>query len=70
MKKYKVQFEQTDKYVIDVLAKNEMEAIEKAGIRWNEVAKNGTYHYYQDGDTVTQVGTIYDVTDTEDPFNP
>ena len=69
MNKYKVEIKQTETYVIDVLAKDEAEADNIASKEWEEVNKNGTEHYYQI-DITTEVGTIYDVTDTEDPFDP
>ena len=70
LNKYKVEIVQKDIFVIDVLAKNENSAKKLATKKWNEVAKNGTYHYYQVNDTETDFGIIYDVSNTDDPFNP
>ena len=70
MNKYKVEIIQTEKYIVDVLARNEDEARGMAEEKWNEIAKSGTAHYHQDGDTEMDYGTIYDVTNTDDPFNP
>ena len=69
-KKYKVEIVQTEKFCIDVFAKDEKQAIKLASKKWNVVAENGTHHYYQTNDTETEIGTIYDVTGTDDPFNP
>lgn len=69
MKKYKVEIIQTEKYVIDVLADNEDEAKKLAEKKWDIVCDNGTYHLYEsDSDTI--IDTVYDVTNTDDPFNP
>jgi hypothetical protein len=70
MNKYKVEILQTDKFIVDVLAKNENDARDKAEEKWNKIADSGTYHYYQEGDTNIDYGIIYDVTGTDDPFNP
>lgn len=70
MNKYKVEIKQTDTFIVDVLADNENRARELAEIKWNDIADNGTYHYYQDGDTEIDFGTIFDVSGTDDPFNP
>ena len=70
MKKYKVEFVQTGRYIVDVLAVDEQEATDKASVRWEEIKAAGTEHYHQDGDSEVAVGTVYDVTGTDDPFNP
>ena len=70
MKKYKVEFTESEKFVVDVLAENEAQAKELAEEKWQEVCKNGTYHYLQYGDSETEITTVYDVTNTDDPFNP
>lgn len=70
MRKYKVEFIQTNCYVVDVLAESEQEATDKASIKWSEISKQGTEHYHQVEDTTTSIGTVYDVTNTDDPFNP
>jgi hypothetical protein len=70
MKKYKIEFVISDKFVVDVLAKDEQEATEKAKEKWNKIEASGTEHYYQSGDPEMRVDTIYDVSETDDPFNP
>ncbi len=63
MNKYKVQFKQTETYIVDVLAENQDQAEKLASDEWN----NG---YYQDtGDCETIIDMVYDVTNTDDPFN-
>ena len=68
--KFKVEFVQTEKFCIDVLAKTEAEAIELAKPYWEGIAKDGLYHYYQTQEAEVEVGTVYDVTGTDDPFSP
>ena len=70
MKKYKVEIKQEYFYCIDVEARDEVEAQEIAIKKWNEIADAGLYHYYQQGDTETTIKHVYDVTGTDDPFNP
>ena len=70
MNNYKVQIKQSEVYIIDVIAKDEVEAQELATKKWNEVCENGTYHYHQEGDTETTIKHVFDVTGTDDPFNP
>ena len=69
MKKYKIEFEQRERYVIDVKAKTEKEAIKKAEKRFDEIEVQGIKHNYNNGDGEFLVHMIYDVTDTDDPFN-
>lgn len=64
MRKYKVEFKQTETFMVDVYAKNEEGARSKAEERFNA----GDYQWV--GDCAVDVGEIYDVTDTDDPFNP
>lgn len=70
MKKYTVEIKEVATYVIDVLAQDEKEATDKAQEDFFEASSNGTLHYYQYGDKDTQTENIYDMTDTDDPFNP
>jgi hypothetical protein len=65
MQKYKVEI--TKVYCIDVLAKYQQEAEEKAGNILFEELQNSRGHYLQTGDDVI---TTFDVTNTDDPFNP
>ena len=64
MKKYKIEFIQTETFIVDVMAKDEAAAIKKAQKEWN----NGNYH--EVGNCSVETGTVYDVTNTDDPFNP
>ena len=71
MQKYKVEITRSETFVMDVLAKDEDQAIEKANERFTVEENNGVIHYYSTtGDPVRTVGTIYNVTNTDDPFNP
>lgn len=69
-KKYKVEFIQSETFVVDVLANTEEEARKLAERKWKEICENGTEHYHQSCDPQIEQGLIYDVTETEDPFNP
>lgn len=60
MNKYKVEFT----HVFDVKAKTEEEAIKKADALQDEAILSGTLHYHLNNENV------YDVTHTDDPFNP
>lgn len=64
MNKYKIEFLQTETFIVDVLAKDEGEAIDKATIEF----ENGNCQ--DTGDVDVKTGTVYDVTNTDDPFNP
>ena len=64
-KKFKVQF--TKVYVVDVWAGCEKGAEKLATSHLNEKMRDGIDHYYE---TETPDITCFDVTDTEDPFNP
>jgi|TARA_R100001530_G_scaffold1410_2_gene2564 hypothetical protein len=67
MNKYKIEIIQTQIYIVDVTAKDESEAKDKANTKWNEIAKSGTHHLHEDRDPETEFGIIYDVTETDDP---
>lgn len=64
MKKYKVEMIQTETFIVDVEAESEQEATDKATILFGEG------NYYEMGDCEVNTGTVYDVTNTDDPFNP
>lgn len=64
MNKYKVEFIQKEIFIVDVLAATEKEAIELAETQWN------AGNYQETGDSEVEVGTVFDVTHTDDPFNP
>lgn len=63
MKKYKVEFTQSEKFIVDVYAKDEAEAKDKASELFN-------LGYSETSGDIELDTTIYDVTDTDDPFNP
>lgn len=62
MNKYKVEFIQTETFIIDVLAENQEKAEKKAGKEWD------TGNYQETGDVNVEIGMVYDVSDTDDPF--
>lgn len=64
MNKYKIEFIQTETFIVDVLAEDETKAIALAELKW----EGGDYQ--EEGDCKVETGTIYDVTNTDDPFNP
>lgn len=64
MNKYKVEMIQTETFIVDVLAKNEKQAIKLAEKKWNEG------DYQETGNIEVKTNTVYDVTNTDDPFNP
>jgi hypothetical protein len=64
LKKYKVEYKQTETFIVDVYAINQKEAEKLASKRFDAGD-------YQDmGDCEVGVSQVYDVTNTEDPFNP
>ncbi len=69
MKKYKVEIVQKTTYIIDVLAKDEDTAKILAETKWNTAAQDGIHHYHEIDQSI-DFGTTYDVTHTDDPFNP
>ena len=68
MKKYKVELAQIETFIIDVLAKNETEAKDLALAELPKKASESWRYSTQDLDV--KVMTIYNVTGTDDPFNP
>ena len=68
-KKYKVEFIRTETFVIDVRAKHKIEAEEIAREKFEEAEKVGMLHYFVTGDIDTEVESVFDVTNTDDPFN-
>lgn len=70
MNKYKIEFIQKETFVVDVEAENEKEAREKAEKKWQDINSVGVGHYHQVGDMETERGNVYDVTNTDDTFNP
>lgn len=69
MNKYKIEFIQKEVFVVDVEAPNEDLAKVIAKKKWNDIADAGIYHYYATGDPEVEIGTVYDVTNTDDPFD-
>jgi len=65
MKKYKVQITKT--YCIDLLAENEEAVADTALEKLDGYMLAGEEHYYQTGDTDIET---FDVTGSDDPFNP
>lgn len=70
MKKYKVEFIEKSTFIVDVEAKNEQEAKIKAEKKWIDISNDGMEHYHEEGDSLVETGTVFDITDTDDPFNP
>lgn len=64
MKKYKIEYVQTETFIVDVYADDEKSAIEVAGEQFN------AGDYQEIGDAEVAVNCVYDVTDTDDPFHP
>ena len=64
MSKYKVEFTQKETFIVDVFAKNEDEARARA----EEGFSAGNYQ--EVGDCAVEVSTVYDVSETDDPFDP
>ena len=63
MKKYKVEFIQTETFIVDVKAEDEQGATDKAQKEFDNE------NYQEVGDCGVQIGTVYDVTNTDDPFH-
>lgn len=71
MKKYKVEVVASETFVIDVLAENQKEAEERAMEGYDALCLDGLQHYHSTtGDVEETIGSVYDVTETEDPFSP
>jgi len=64
-----VELIQTETFVVDVKAKSEEEAINLASEKFADIKEKGMEHYNQVGDLMIDVGTVYDVTNTDDPFD-
>lgn len=70
MQKYKVQFKMIQTYVIDVLADTEQEAFVLGKKHLDESMESNMEHYYQTGDTEIELDQVFDVTHTDDSFDP
>jgi hypothetical protein len=62
--KYKVEFKQTETFIIDTYAKNQAQAEKIALEKWEQG------DYQEVGDCNVEINTVYDITNTDDPFNP
>jgi hypothetical protein len=72
LNKYKVEFTQSNTFVIDVKAESEEQARELATKMFDERQEQGMAHYYQTGfaeDAGVEISQVYDVTDTDDAEN-
>jgi len=70
MKKYKVEITISETYIIDVLASSKIKAEEKSIQKFKELENTGTLHYHSTtGVQMLEVGTVYDVTNTDDLFD-
>lgn len=63
-KKYKVEFVQTETFIVDVYAKDETEARTIAQDYFTGESNQEV------GDCTVECEHVYDVTNTDDPFNP
>jgi len=63
-RKYKVEYKQTETFVVDVYANNQEQAKKLAGIRFD------AGDYQETGDCEVELNSVYDVTNTDDPFYP
>ena len=70
MSKYKIEFIKKEIFCVDILAENEKDAEKEARERFDEILENGMSHYYQTGDPEIETNAIYDVSNTDDPFDP
>ena len=63
-RKYKVEYKQTETFIVDVYAKNQEQAEKLACKRFD------AGDYQEQGDCEVELNCVYDVTNTDDPFNP
>lgn len=69
MSKYKIELKQTETFVIDVEAINEDIAVDIAIKKFHKMEEQGIEHYAGTGDGGLEVMDVYDVTNTDDPFD-
>ena len=62
--KFKVEYKQTETFIVDVYADNQKQAEELANKKFD------AGDYQEVGDCEVMVNQVYNVTNTEDPFNP
>lgn len=70
MNKYKIEFTTSNTHIIDVLANTEEEAIKLAERKYNDYLETGILHYYEHDEATRKHTNTFDVTHTDDPFNP
>lgn len=70
MKKYKVTLKRLEFFTVDVIARDTKHATKLAIPKFKEIDKNGMEHYIQEGETALSVDMVFDVTNTDDQFNP
>jgi GrpB-like predicted nucleotidyltransferase (UPF0157 family) len=70
MQKYKIEFTTSKTHIIDVLANTEEEAVKLAEAKHDQLAEQGMLHYHEEGFEVRKHTNTFDVTNTDDPFNP
>jgi hypothetical protein len=71
MEKFKVEFIQKETFVIDIYGKDENDAVIDASRKFKELEAKGLLHYNsQTGGPEITTGNVYNVTNTDDPFNP
>ena len=63
-RKYKVEYKQTETFIVDVYAKDEAQAEKLAAKRFD------AGDYQEMGDCEVELNNVYHVTHTDDPFNP
>jgi len=64
LRKYKVEYKQTETFIVDVYAINQKEAEKLASKKFN------SGDYQETGDCEVELNSVYDVTNTDDPFYP
>ena len=64
LRKYKVEYKQSETFVVDVYALNQKEAEKLASKKFD------AGDYEEIGDCEVMVNQVYDVTNTDDSFNP
>ena len=64
LRKYKVEYKQTETFIVDVYAVSQKEAEKLASKKFD------AGDYQETGDCEVELNSVYDVTNTDDPFNP
>ena len=63
-RKYKVEYKQTETFIVDVYAGNQEQAEKLASKKFD------AGDYQEMGDCEVELNCVYDVTNTDDPFYP